>query len=34
MAVCIFGGPGTTNTVSGPNPTPALQVDHPALQIG
>ena len=31
-----FGGPGNTNTVSGPKlfPCPALQVLQPALQVG
>ncbi len=28
-----LGGPGTTNTVSGPKLVPALQLDQPALQI-
>ena len=29
-----LGGPGATNTVSGPNPTPKLHVLHPALHTG
>jgi len=34
IVVCILGGPGTTKTVSGPNPATGLQVDQPALQVG
>jgi hypothetical protein len=34
VGVGRLGGPGTTKTVSGPNPAPALQLDQPALHVG